>query len=214
MGYTFIPASKHNPYGYWEDIEFSQLNDYLVRRQCTIDSWYNQLIPLIQRRYTEKRPWGFKDPELVNVIGPYISLFPKAKWVIIIRDRQDTIDSGTRAGWRNNEKVYDGRLKIINDAPLANRLTINFEQAITEPKEVVQQLIQFADLAPTSDQINNAVNCVHTRKESTMKKGAPNSIQGSVEKGRSKAEVNTNPKGLPPHKKTHSKTTKDSITKK
>lgn len=91
MGTNMLPPDSGNPHGYWEDLDFLNLNKMILR--LAGGNWYNvpdeqkilevgeradvrgQIKELIEKRYAENDLWGFKDPRTtltIKVIQPFL----------------------------------------------------------------------------------------------------------------------------------------------
>ena len=93
MGSQFIKTDELNPKGYYEDIEFVNLNKYLLK--LAGGDWYNippewkilklaneprpaSLIKkLVQKRVRMYDRWGFKDPRTCLTIRLYLPYLPE-----------------------------------------------------------------------------------------------------------------------------------------
>lgn len=117
-------------------------------------NWYEELIPLIERRYQQAsktgQQWGFKAPVVLNLVEYFVSLFPNAKWLIPIRKREDVIASCVKTyGWSVEVAVqnHDTRIamkhEFLSDQDVCE---IKFELLIKEPEMQICRICEWANL--------------------------------------------------------------------
>ena len=98
LGEELLGASRHNPFGFFEDVEIIDIHDTILADNGR--SWQSttELIPfvnddvwrrmerLIARRQALGRPWGFKDPRVCLFLPLWKHLVPDARLVATYRD--------------------------------------------------------------------------------------------------------------------------------
>ena len=102
MGEEFVPADKGNPEGYFEDIEFRDLNNAVLRNKITLKQWREDVTRVISYRV---EPWGFKDPKIANLIKEYRGLLPDAKFIRCHRNQDSILLSLQRVYKFDREKA-------------------------------------------------------------------------------------------------------------
>ncbi len=83
MGVHFGKPDEINPHGYYEDLEFKNLNERFLRSDFNHVLFRDRLRQLIAHR---EEPWGVKDPRLCFVLGFYLDELPNA---VLVRTRRD-----------------------------------------------------------------------------------------------------------------------------
>jgi hypothetical protein len=97
IGYELLEALPSNPYGHFEDKEVVSLHNQLLadNQQSWIVSEpflpvvgqprWQRMQQMIERRSTEHRLWGFKDPRVCLFLALWKYLLPNAKVLIVYR---------------------------------------------------------------------------------------------------------------------------------
>lgn len=97
LGYELLEALPSNPYGHFEDKEVVNLHNQLLadNQQSWIVSEpclpvvaqlrWERMQQMIERRSTEHRLWGFKDPRACLFLALWKYLLPNAKVLIVYR---------------------------------------------------------------------------------------------------------------------------------
>jgi hypothetical protein len=127
MGSQFIKTDELNPKGYYEDIEFVNLNKYLLK--LAGGDWYNippewkilelaknerpmQLIKeLVDRRTKKYDRWGFKDPRTCLTIRLYLPYLPEHYLYASFRSPRDIAASLKRC----HGKPLGGSLRLAKE---------------------------------------------------------------------------------------------------
>jgi hypothetical protein len=154
MGHSFIPASPHNPKGYWECLEFNSLIDYMSSTQGYYEPWKTTMHEVADRR-PEK--WGFKKPAASHLKMQLDDVFPKARWIKCIRSKEGFKDSCRRAGWSNAEAAWEHSMRSLHKI---DGLELDFNDIVQQPLVVFNKIVQYVGLTPTSDQVENCMNFV------------------------------------------------------
>jgi hypothetical protein len=101
LGDTLIGALPYNPYGHYEDREVVRLHDQILRDNSVNWQVAQELVPFIgearwkameryvERRRTEHRLWGFKDPRVCLFLPAWRHLMPDCKVLITFRPVAD-----------------------------------------------------------------------------------------------------------------------------
>lgn len=96
MGERFRPPDPSNPRGFWEDLDFVDLNDDMIRGVLAFPAFIRDIAKLVQARHSEQGAWGIKDPRLANLLGCYLPLLPPAEIIYCSRNTDDTVASVMR----------------------------------------------------------------------------------------------------------------------
>jgi hypothetical protein len=103
--------------GYWEDLDFHELNKLYAHKELTTYQFKAKLELLIQRRKTALKPWGFKDPMIAEegLLRYYAQYFPNALWVRCHRNHADIERS-----WRESFGAGNGYIQRVVEQREAN----------------------------------------------------------------------------------------------
>jgi len=143
MGTRFRKADKNNLDGYWEDLDFCDLNRYMLAGRITFPEWQIKVGNLIHHRSKNKKAWGLKDPRLCYLFGHYLMLIDDFVLIRCKRDIKEVINSMCRCyGWsfKNAEKVSNERERYLDRIlkPF-NCIEINFNEQRTS--EYIKNII-------------------------------------------------------------------------
>lgn len=144
-----LKGSPENPAGFFENI---RLKDGVVKPILSIHgydkkgmlsvpeetlSFYSSDIPELVKDHLESDgyqyhvPWGYKDSKLLLMWASFHKAFPKARWVIVQRNREDTLASMKRTGFINTPEV---RKEIEADASFLEKRVDRYQKGIDEIK--------------------------------------------------------------------------------
>jgi hypothetical protein len=187
MGQRFSPSNAINPYGYWEDLDFHDMNRRILK--AAGGSWYDppdenrlmtytmprfgqEIKELIRRKSRRSTLWGWKDPRTVLTWTFYeYWVNEPVKLVRAIRDREDICRSLDK--WYHHLHVnWPGLVDYYGDAIAYNMLTVpswdryrlRFEDMVTESKapRIVAGLAAW--LGVDLDRVPAALNRIHFRR--------------------------------------------------
>jgi glycosyltransferase involved in cell wall biosynthesis len=118
MGDQLLPADRANPAGYFEDVEFVELNRRILVA-CTppeeghrawgwteserfddspLPSYRDAASALIAWRDRAGHPWGWKDPRTSMLLDFWDALLPDARFLLLYRHPWEVADSMLRTG--------------------------------------------------------------------------------------------------------------------
>jgi hypothetical protein len=144
------------PSGTWEDPVIREL---IARRD------FPALADVIARRNGQP-VWGWKDPATIHVIGHVLPLVRRPHLVVITRDvaavQQREAALGTRPGRSLFAHVigqYQRLLALLTRCPCP-LLLVSYERATRAPADFLRQLIRFLGIAPSADQVLDALRTV------------------------------------------------------
>lgn len=99
MGYYFRDPDDSNPQGFFEDLDFRNINEMLLNNQCSIEYFKEQLNRLVRSR---KGRWGIKDPRICHLWQYYQKY--DAQFIVCARRPQLIVKSMmTNYSWSENE---------------------------------------------------------------------------------------------------------------
>ncbi|HIK33394.1 MAG TPA: glycosyltransferase [Oscillatoriales cyanobacterium M59_W2019_021] len=118
LGNNLLEADKHNPKGYFEDVDFVEFQRSILPACCNLEEagwqdwgWtqsetidrakltdYREMAQaLIDRRQPEERNlWGWKDPRTSLLLDFWDELLPEARYLFVYRYPWDVVDSIVR----------------------------------------------------------------------------------------------------------------------
>ena len=120
MGRQFRQPSKiGNPNGYYEDLAIVRLNRDFLSNYITLGKFIRSLSMFVEKQVSMGIPWGFKDPQISDLIGIYLSSFSDPKIIWCFRDLDAVLNSFIeRSGWKANQDaaktVIMGRHTYLN----------------------------------------------------------------------------------------------------
>jgi len=145
MGEEFAPPNHTNPEGFWEDIDFYNLNKDFVFDRILFSEFYEKAQKLIFDRSSSGEPWGFKESRMSHILPMYLSLLNEPKLIWCQRDKDLTVKSCMRCyGWEEEEasKMLEARYSIIkNILQGREHLVINFGRDRMTEEEVAHKII-------------------------------------------------------------------------
>lgn len=115
-------------------------------------------------RSQNKELIGDKDPRLVEFITATAELFPKAKFIHIVRDPRDVLLSKKKAAWSKGKPswyhIFANYIQIKlgehqgNELPPEKYLTVIYEKLLDEPENTVKQICDFLNVSFEGDMLS------------------------------------------------------------
>ncbi|PLS69389.1 MAG: sulfotransferase family protein [Cyanobacteria bacterium M5B4] len=114
MGGNLVPADRHNPKGYFEDVDFLEFQRQVLQKCCDpndpgwhdwgwtvhetlnpqlFERYSNQAEELLQKYKNNKTLWGWKDPRTTLMLDFWHNLIPHARYLFLFRYPWDVADS-------------------------------------------------------------------------------------------------------------------------
>ena len=149
MGKRVHKANKQNIYGYYEDLEFMNINRHYTNLFLDMKTkeFRRRMKILTDER---EEPWGLKDPNIStpNLLHEYFRLKPQI--ILCLRSETDSARSMTKAyGWTDasSRLLCQTRLKAIMGALEGKEyLTIDFKE-----KDKAEKIAKFIGLPLTKE---------------------------------------------------------------
>ncbi len=149
MGEHLNKANKHNPHGYYEDLEFQNINRHATDLFLDMpkEEFRRRLKKLTDKR---EEPWGLKDPNIStpNLLREYFLLNPTI--ILCLRDEGDSARSMSKAfGWEEDSSrlLCQTRLKALMTALEGKEyLMIDFKE-----KDKAEKVAKFIGLSLTKE---------------------------------------------------------------
>lgn len=109
---------------------------------------------LLEKRH--KKRFCEKTPQHLNNVNEILKLYPQAKFVHLVRDGRDTVNSLLKMPWRpdglvNNARFWIQYIKLgqeLNkqaEALVNNLLTVKYENLLKQPNETIKLICEFID---------------------------------------------------------------------
>lgn len=169
MGTVFLEPDRFNSTGYFEDIEFLYINKGILENSG--GSWFspptlanileggrkfNSVIAQTVKRKSEEsngRPWGWKDPRMCLVSWIYTKHIPDAKYLVVVRNRRDTVLSlkkahGDKADWKQLIKVYGEQIDKFLSRVTNPFMVVTFEELVYKKyfAKKITEILNFAEV--------------------------------------------------------------------
>ena len=189
MGTAFRKPDRHNATGYYEDIDFRDLNKMIINRAG--GRWFNPPNPedvsAAVKHYSDKVDalieskdglWGFKDPRTVFTIHALEHHLPEdTRFIRVSRNTLETVASLSRraslkeykrtdAHWYLIVRRYSDAIQGYLQRTAQPVFSIEYERLLYRDtaRDIVQRLAHFCDLDWRDDTlIANAMNLIAFR---------------------------------------------------
>ncbi len=173
MGDSLLPANVHNPKGFYEDLDFVEVNarllngveDPLVEPRWTPEL-HEEYTVLVRRKSAQHELWGVKDPRLCMTLGTLADTLKAAgvelRVVTTLRAVHHSVDSlrklhggmsADRAAGIVGKYSYARSKNMeawVQGDPhnLARTCQVLYDQLVEEPDKVIPALQRFVGLEP------------------------------------------------------------------
>lgn len=163
MGNNFLKKDIHNPTGYFEDVEFGELDENRWRGAITEYEWKKRIKNLIKLRNDNEvygfTRWGWKNPSSGLFILDYIELCnPVIIWCK--RKDEDIKKSMRKMYWKDEtaDKAIKNKYESMNRLKKEQYIEVFMEDMLDNPELEIGKLIGHLDLKPTKTKVNKALN--------------------------------------------------------
>lgn len=174
MGYDLLPADRWNQLGYFEDTTFLALHRVLGfaateprRRKFGVpsdlpnpdDALRRRYARLCQSRGARNAVWGMKDPRTLFLFDLTIEatagqdvrcLFTRRRFESVVESLCAMFEWPKRDA-REVADLYRRKQRLVEDRWEGPRLVIDYEEALAQPAELVEQVARFVDCDVTVD---------------------------------------------------------------
>jgi len=130
----------------------------------------------IKRRNTERQVWGWKDPTAIVSMRELFFALRSPRLILVFRDMMATIDSEMRFDDHINlmpRRTFADLAEATTNWWVSNvefmsrttfpTLIVSYERALQHPETFVNQLSKFLGLAPTQEQVQEAMIRINPR---------------------------------------------------
>ncbi|MHA2264824.1 MAG: sulfotransferase [Candidatus Thorarchaeota archaeon] len=167
MGKRFREPDEHNPQGYWEDLDWRDMNKIILRE--AYGTWYDPSsaldvegaarllrgdIKALVDSKSQSALWGFKDPRTcitISAIHPYL---PNPHYIFLRRERDNIIASLMRRAesrgyseppehWLRLCEEYESRAVTFLLKCRVRTYTVSYEQLVDDKDHNVKGIKDF-----------------------------------------------------------------------
>jgi hypothetical protein len=154
-----VPGNQENIKGYYEHTRLRELVNKAILKQLGCDPLGVKVLPQIDRLpkisdfknvvvqnlladgYRGDAPWMFKDAKMLLLWPYYVDAFPKARWIIVRRERAQVIDSCLRTSFmkqHSQERAFWNTWAIEYEKRIEQLKSSNADCIEISSNEVVQ----------------------------------------------------------------------------
>ena len=171
-----MPALPDNADGFWENVRFVELNDQLLESQggwwdcpaAPVDGWagraiteHRDSIDGVLAPFTDREPWGWKDPRTSLTIDLWQRLIPELKVVICLRNPLEVALSlkkrNTFSYALSLRLWYAYNQALMSSVPADRRIVTHYATYFEESHGEVSRVLNFAGLPATPAAIKEGV---------------------------------------------------------
>jgi hypothetical protein len=184
VGKRLLYPNAANPLGYFEDVDFFELNKQILRAAggswkappdikdilAQRDEFSRPIRNLIKRK--ESKLWGWKDPRTSLTIELYLPFLTNAHFIVCHRDSKEVARSlAQRENWKIQrgirlKKAYDERINsFFEKCNRLNRFDINYENIISNSEEAIDDIIGFLGIEVDNDKYEKTLKMILTPKD-------------------------------------------------
>jgi len=169
LGQALVAADRHNPKGYFEDLDFVTLQRQMLQGACPSDgggwpdwgwtehehlavaglaAYREEAQRLIAAKQAGGQPWGWKDPRTTLLLDFWRELLPQARYLLVYRFPWDVVDSILRLRAPVFQQHLDYPLRIWQyyNRQLLDFYRQNRHRALLVSVNGLMQAPQFLDL--------------------------------------------------------------------
>jgi hypothetical protein len=146
MGSEFPKFDGCNPDGFWEDLDFYNLNKQFRFHGLPFSDFVTNLRILFKQKSSVGKLWGIKESRLAYCLGIYLALIDDPKLIWCTRDRNLVIKSSM--GWhrwsrQEAEITHDNRYMMIRNVLKGkDYLKIHFTDDKKSKEEVASAVVE------------------------------------------------------------------------
>lgn len=167
MGQDFIEPTSANKLGFFEDIDFFDLNQNRIRALSDREQALQEIKTLFRQKRDRAKGarWGFKHPMTADLIRLYLETEEPMTLILADRPVEDSVESYMKAFnlLREVAEYFTyHRIHVLEQIEKEGLidLKINFADTINNPRKVVESIIETCNLEPTPEQVERAVHSI------------------------------------------------------
>lgn len=184
VGKRLLNPNVANPLGYFEDVDFFELNKRILRaaggnwktppETNTIlaqkNKFRKQIRDLVCKKESEL--WGWKDPRTSLTIQLYLPFLKNAHFIVCHRDPKEVARSlAQRENWKIQKgirlkKIYDERINsFFKKYNKLQKLDINYENITSNSEEAIDNIIRFLGIEVSPEKHQETLEMILTPKD-------------------------------------------------
>jgi Sulfotransferase family len=135
--------------------DFLELENHEKNIHLTLeDSNKKKVFDLLVKNYLLKKNKSRiceKTPQHIQNIEEILRIYPQARFILMVRDGRDTVNSLLKMPWRpkgllNNARFWSHYMKLAREASLRSEvITIKYENLLTRPQDVLTTICNFIE---------------------------------------------------------------------
>lgn len=191
MGWDLRPADIRNPWGYFEDREFLDLNRRILaeaggnsvrppRRRDILnqrDRFEDEIADIVRRRDLSSAAWGWKTTTTCLTLELFLPHLTQPRAVVILRNplavarSQVAFSSGQLQhldALRLVASYITRLLETIERNPRIPVAYLSYEELVEKPQETAERLATFLELPISADQARWAGRLVRDRRQRSI----------------------------------------------
>ena len=150
----FLDLDKNT---YLKGLDITNKDKNIINKSSSYKEIFESICKLKAKKKGIDR-WGEKTPIHFEYIDEINEYFPRAKFVNIIRDPRDVINSILASGWGNDQiyrrlSMYKQNIKKYN-VEQKNILNIKYEELVKNPENTVKSIYKFLGLHFNNEILN------------------------------------------------------------
>lgn len=184
IGDNILGKNDSNPLGHFEDLDFINLNDKILKAAkgdwdnppsleniLEVEEFFEEEIKSLIRAKNLNVVWGWKDPRTCLTLPLFLKHLKNYKLIVIERDNQEIANSLSK---RNGFPIefsldlihnYKSQLQEnIKDIEGENILNINFEELKENKINTIKNIVNFLDLGSSASIIEQASELIVDKK--------------------------------------------------
>lgn len=184
IGKRLAPPNFANPLGYFEDKDFFELNNIILRRAggdwksppdrdailAQKNKLQKRIHDMVKRKESEL--WGWKDPRTNLTIELYLPFLTNPYFIICNRNPIGVAKSlAERENWKVEDcikliEIYKERINnLFYRFNNLQKLDINYENIVTNPEKEIDSIINFLGIKVSQEQYQEALKIILTPKD-------------------------------------------------
>jgi|GEM_PF-569222 len=184
IGDNILGKNDSNPLGHFEDLDFINLNDKILKAAkgdwdnppsleniLQVEEFFGEEIKSLIRSKNLNVVWGWKDPRTCLTLPLYLKHLKNYKIIVIERDNQEIANSlSKRNGFSLEFSIelinkYKSQLKDnIKDISEEKILSIQFDELKEHKINTIKSIAKFLEINSSASDIENAANLIVDKK--------------------------------------------------
>ncbi len=176
-----MTAGEDNPEGFWENLDFVELNDRILA--CFNGAWDYvpelpekwHLSPTLQalredaesliNNFSEQSFWGWKDPRTTLTLEFWQHLIPELKFLFMIRDRLEVAQSlHLRNGFSliNGLQLWEKYNRLVKNVEPKKVLAVHYDALLQDTEKQMIRIFKWAGISLADVNLDAVLSAVKT----------------------------------------------------